>query len=97
MSDVGQDSVSTSQLRAEGVEVNDDNEPLNEGSALSPPDEVHYQFIMPMHCPHHKQDMTNDKKDKWANHYWDKIATYTKMELFRMAFLEEFMDSPHDK
>ncbi len=36
--------------------------------------------------------MTNEK-GMWVHHCWNKIATYTKMELFQMAFPEEFVEA----
>jgi hypothetical protein len=33
-----------------------------------------------------------DDKGKWAQHQWDKIAPYTEMELFQMAFPEELVE-----
>jgi hypothetical protein len=30
-----------------------------------------------------------DNKGKWAHHCWDKIALYTELTLFRLAFPED--------
>ncbi len=80
------------ELWAEGVEVEDDNEPLDEGGGPPPPDEVRHRFEVPTHCPCREWDITNEK-GKWAHHRWDEITTYTEMELFRMAFPEEFVET----
>ncbi len=40
------------ELRAEGVEVDDDNEPLDKGAAVPPaPPDVQHTFSVPTHCP----------------------------------------------
>ncbi len=80
------------ELRAEGVEVNNNNEPLDEGGAPPPPDEVRHRFEVPSHCPPRERNLRDDK-GKWAQHRWGEIAAYTKMELFRMAFPEEFVET----
>ncbi|KAL3826861.1 hypothetical protein ACHAXA_005703 [Cyclostephanos tholiformis] len=49
---VGTDEVR--ELRAQGLEVNDDNEPLDKGAGAPPPLEYNgpHNFTVPTHCPH---------------------------------------------
>jgi hypothetical protein len=78
------------ELYATGVEVDDDNEPLNEGDALPPPDKVRHRFEVPTYCPHHEWNLMDDK-GKWVHHCWDKITSYTELELFWIAFPGDFV------
>jgi hypothetical protein len=81
------------KLRAEGVEADDDNEPLEEGAADPPaPPDVQHTFSVPTHCPRRTLNLTDDR-GKWAHHRWDEIAEYTEMKLFRMAFPEEWIET----
>ncbi|KAL3811352.1 hypothetical protein ACHAXA_000768 [Cyclostephanos tholiformis] len=80
------------ELRAQGLEVDNDNEPLNEGAGAPPPLEYSgpHNFTVPMHCPRHERNMI-DESGKWAYHHWDEIVSMTEFELFRMAFPEDFV------
>ena len=81
------------ELWAEGVEADDDNEPLEEGAADPPaPPDVQHTFSVPTHCPRRTLNLTDDR-GKWAHHRWDEIAEYTEMKLFRMAFPEEWIET----
>ena len=82
------------ELHAEGIEVDDDNEPLDEGDGAPPPLAPYNQphnFTVPTHCPRRERNLTDDRGN-WANHRWDEIASYNELELFRMAFREEYVD-----
>ncbi|KAL3809499.1 hypothetical protein ACHAXA_009735 [Cyclostephanos tholiformis] len=80
------------ELRAQGLEVNDDNEPLDEGTGAPPPLEYNgpHNFTVPTHCPRRERNMI-DERGKWVSHRWDEIASMSEFELFRMAFLEDFV------
>ncbi len=57
------------ELRAEGIKVNDDNEPLDEGDGAPPPHSPYNQphnFMVPMHCPCREHNLMDDR-GKWAN------------------------------
>jgi hypothetical protein len=79
------------QLRAEGIEVDDDNEPLPE-EAAAPPDPVgtQYNWEKPTFCPRRVNSMPNDP-GKWRNHRWDEIAAMSSFDLFRMTMPEQFI------
>ena len=59
------------ELRAEGIEVDDDNEPLDEGDTPVPPPSpvrpMHNLYSTPTHCPHRALNLT-DNRGKWAHH-----------------------------
>ncbi len=74
------------ELRAKGIDVDDDNEALDEGGTPPPLDKpVQHTFVTPTHCPHRSLNITDDR-GRWAYHRWDEIADYSELELFRMAF-----------
>ena len=53
------------ELRAEGLEVDDDNEPLDEGAAPSPPEyNGPHNFNVPMHCPCHERNMIDEMRSR---------------------------------
>ena len=80
------------ELRAQGLEVDDDNEPLDEGAGAPPRLEYNgpHNFTVPTHCPRRERNMI-DERGKWVYHRWDEIASMTEFELFRMAFPEDFV------
>ncbi|KAL3810770.1 LOW QUALITY PROTEIN: hypothetical protein ACHAXA_001595, partial [Cyclostephanos tholiformis] len=79
------------ELRAQGLEVDDDNEPLNEGTGAPPP--LEYNGVLTtslFQCTALVRNMI-DERGKWASHRWDEIASMTEFELFQMAFPEDFV------
>ena len=81
------------ELRAEGIDVDDDNEALDEGGNPPPLDEpVQHTFVTPTHCPRRSLNITDDR-GRWAYHRWDQIADYSELELFQMAFPEEYVET----
>jgi hypothetical protein len=56
------------ELRAKGIDVDDDKEALDEGSNPPPLDEpVQHTFLTPTHCPCHSLNITDDR-GRWAYH-----------------------------
>ncbi len=81
------------ELRAQGLAVDDDNEPLDKGAAPPPPIIEYngpHNFTVPMHCPCRERNMI-DLRGKWAHHRWDEIASMMEFKLFRMTFSEDFI------
>ncbi len=80
------------ELRAQGIEVDDDNEPLDKGAPSPSPIEENapLNFTIPTHCPCCERNM-NDERGKWAHHCWDEITSIMEFELFRMTFPENFV------
>ena len=79
------------QLRAEGIEVDDDTEPLpDEATALPEPEAAAYSYDKPTFCPRRVDHMPNNE-GSWVNHRWDEIAAKSEFELFRMTMPEQFI------
>jgi hypothetical protein len=81
------------ELHAKGIDVDNENKPLDEGAVHPPPLEYPnpHNIAVPMHCPHCERNSPN-ARGRWMHHCWDKIAGYTEFELFRMALPEEFVE-----
>ncbi len=72
------------QLRAEGIEVDDDNEPLPD-EAIAPLEPLAmFSYGKPTFCPRRVDRMPNNKGN-WINHRWDEIAAKSEFELFRLS------------
>jgi hypothetical protein len=88
------------ELRAEGIEVDDDNEPLDKGAAPEREFNNPHNFVTPTHCPRRERNAA-DVRGSWEEHGWDRIAEYTELELFRLCFPEEVVcregDAPDDE
>jgi hypothetical protein len=81
------------KIQAEGVEVDNNNESLDEGTTVPPaPPDVQHTFSVPTHCPHRTLNLTDDR-GKWAHHRWDEIAEYTEIKLFLITFPEEWIET----
>ena len=79
------------ELRAEGIEVDDNNEPLDEGVA-PPADEMNrHHFTVPTHCPRRERNVS-DARGSWEGHRWDQISEFSELELFRLCFPEEYVE-----
>ena len=79
-------------LRHQGIEVDDDNEPAPEnvpaqGEAPLP---GNGRWEKPTVCSRRANNFQN-LAGKFTNHRWDKIADYNELELFRMCFPEEWL------
>ena len=64
------------QLRAEGIEVDDDNEPLPEDAIPAPsdPEGMRYEYTTPTYCPRWANNDLVDSPGRWVHHRWDEIA-----------------------
>ena len=77
--------------RNQGIEVDDDNEPAPENAEPpAPTDFLAPTFRRPLFCVRKMEDIP-DKAGKWNSYSCDKIAKMSEVDLFRMAFPEEFI------
>lgn len=81
------------QLRAEGIEVDDDNEPLPEDAVPAPPDPegMRYEYTIPTFCPRRANNDILDSPGRWTTYRWDEIAEKSEFDLFRMCFPDDFV------
>ena len=79
-------------LRAEGIEVDDDNEPLPEDAVPAPPDPegTLYNYEQPTFCPRRVNRIPNDE-GRWRDARWDELAAKSEFHLFRMCMPEQFI------
>ena len=81
------------QLRAQGIEVDDDEEALPENVPQGPPVPTLMQvgeWITPTICPRKADDRISDVDGQWKNVCWTKVAYLDELEIFRMAFPEDW-------
>jgi hypothetical protein len=80
------------QLWAEGIEVNDNNEPLPKDAAPTLFDEgAEYEYTVTTFCPHRANNNIIDSPGQWVQFWWDEIAEKSELDLFQMAFPESFI------
>ncbi len=80
------------QLWTEGIEGNDNNEPLPEDDAPAPVEEgVQYEYTVPTFCPRRANNNITNSPGRWVQFRWDKIAEKLELDLFWMAFPEDFI------
>ena len=81
------------QLWAEGIEVNDNNEPLPKDAAPALFDEgAQYEYTVPTFCPRRANNNITDSPGRWVQFRWDEIAEKSELDLFQMAFPEDFIE-----
>ena len=81
------------ELRQQGIEVDDDNEPAPENAA--PPVAAMFTvgtWVTPTVCPRKANAATNNHIcGSWRNFAWSKIKLMDELEVFRMAMPEEWV------
>ena len=77
-------------LRRQGIEVDDDNEPAPENAEPAVERPNNGRFEKPMMCPRRMANV-NNAKGKFNSHRWDDIAEMNELDLFRMCFFEKFV------
>jgi hypothetical protein len=75
------------ELCANGIEVDDDNKPLDEGAEPARKYTNPHNFTVPTHCPRRERNAT-DARGSWEGRQWDQISEYTELELFCLCFPE---------
>ncbi len=81
------------QLCAEGIEMDDNHEPLLEDAAPAPTNPVgmRYEYTVPTFCPRQANNNIINSPGRWVQYWWDKIAEKSKLDLFRICFPEDFV------
>ena len=79
------------ELRQQGIEVDDDNEPAPENAIPEPPATTQVgEWITPIICPRREQNVAN-RKGNWKNFAWSVIAEMDELAAFRMCFPEKWV------
>jgi hypothetical protein len=83
----------TEQLRQQGITVNNDNEPAPENAAPQRLSDKIYaagRWKKPTVCPRRASGFA-DAYGKFKNSWWDKIADFNELALFRICFPEKWI------
>ena len=86
---VGEGGVDIDDLRRQGIEVDDDNEPAPENDEPTARG-TNGSWEKPTMCPRRMANIANTK-GKFNSHRWEDIAEMNELYLFRMCFPEQFV------
>jgi hypothetical protein len=86
---VGEGGDAIEELRRQGIEVDDDNEPAPE-NAEAPAPVANGRWEKPTMCPRRMENIPN-YKGKFNSHSWEDIAEMNELDQFRMRFPEQFV------
>jgi hypothetical protein len=78
-------------MHAQGLTVDDDNEPDKENTNKPPPQPTG-QWIKPTTCCHASQGHVKTK-GRWINTSWDVVKEFNKLQLFLLCFPVDFIKS----
>jgi hypothetical protein len=79
------------ELRQQGIEVDDDNEPAPENAQPAPRASADVgEWITPTICPRRANTSCSNSKGNWKTQSWQKIKEMDELALFRMCFPEEW-------
>ena len=87
---VGEGGVDVDELRRQGIEVDDDNEPAPENDEPTAPLVNNGRWEKPTMCPRRMANVANNK-GKFISHRWENVAEMNEFDLFRMCFPEQFV------
>ena len=79
------------ELRRNGIEVDDDNEPAPENSTPQEAPPVAGVWEKPVYCNRRANPDISDTAGRFKNHRWDEIADYNEFDLFRICFPEDYV------
>jgi hypothetical protein len=81
------------QLCQQGITVDDNNKPVPENMQPPPQGEVPPPgtWEKPQNCICHANPKFTDQAGRFANHWWDQIADYNKLQLFCICFSEKWV------
>ena len=85
----GQTADAIKELRRQGIEVDDDNEPAPENAEATAP-VANGQWKKPTMCPRRMANIPN-YKGKFNSHSWEDIAKMNELDQGRMCFPEQFV------
>ena len=89
---VGGLSQEISELRHQGIEVDDDNDPEPDNAQPSVPStQTIGQWVTPTICPRRADVNCHNTKGVWRQHSWPKISEMTEISIFRMEFTEKWV------
>lgn len=78
------------ELRQQGIEVDDDNEPAPENAQPTPQTTAQVgEWITPTVCARRQQNCSN-RKGSWKNYSWEVISKMDELAQFRMCFPEKY-------
>jgi hypothetical protein len=86
---VGEGVDAIEELRRQGIEVDDDNEPAPENAEAAVP-VANGRWEKPTMCPRWTGNIPN-YKGKFNSHRWEEIAEMNELDQFRMCFPEQFV------
>ena len=78
------------EIRAMGLEVDDDNEAVPENRNAPQPTERVGTWTIPSVCPRKAGNHTN-AKGHFVGHSWEKIKHYDELQLFQICFPMEYL------
>ncbi len=79
------------ELRRNGIEVDDDNEPAPENATPLEAPPVAGVWEKLVYCNRRANPDFANVAGQFKNHRWDEIANYNEFDLFRMCFPEDFV------
>ncbi len=90
-SNIGNLQQEIAELRQQGIEVDDDNEPAPENANPTVAEFTVGEWITPTICPRRADPNCTNSKGSWKHHAWNKIKEMDELALFRMCFPEEWV------
>ena len=89
---VGGLSQENAELRHQGIEVDDDNDPAPQNSQPSAPaTQTIGRWVTPTIFPRRADMNCHNTKGVWRQHSWLKNSEMTELSLFRMASPEQWV------
>ena len=90
-SNIGALQQEIAELRQQGIEVDDDNEPAPENASPTTSRIDVGSWIIPLICPRRADPRCTNNKGSWTHHSWPKIKEMDEFALFRMCFPEDWV------
>jgi hypothetical protein len=84
------EKVNVGDLRRQGIEVDDDNEPAPENAEPTMMNPGNGRLEKPTMCPRQMATI-NNAKGKFNSHRWEVLAEMNEFDRFRMCFSEKII------
>lgn len=84
------EGVNVGDLRRQGIEVDDDNEPAPENAEPTMMNPGNGRLEKPTMCPR-RMATINNAKGKFNSHRWEVLAEMNEFDRFRMCFSEKII------